>query len=177
MMSNVGCGGSSQEAHPRSATPVESCRRCILSIFHAHSAPHPGLVIRYAYLRKREYEAGREEGSKDRPCAIVMAITDDEGEPQVLVLPITHSPPHDAADAVEIPRTTKQRPGLDGERCWIVITEGYEFIWPGPDLRPVPGGDGSIACGTLPPRLFDVVRNRFLARAEPDGAVRLPRTA
>lgn len=64
-------------------------------------APHPGLVIRYAYLWKWEYEAGREEGSKDRPCAIIMAVTDDEGESQVLVLPITHSPPHDTADAVE----------------------------------------------------------------------------
>jgi hypothetical protein len=27
--------------------------------------PHPGLVIRYAYLWKREYDEGREEGSKD----------------------------------------------------------------------------------------------------------------
>ncbi len=44
--------------------------------------PHPGLVIRYAYLWKHEYEAGREEGSKDRPRAIVMAVTDDEGESQ-----------------------------------------------------------------------------------------------
>lgn len=70
-------------------------------------APHPGLVIRYAYLWKREYEAGREEGSKDRPCAIIMAVTDDEGESQVLVLPITHTPPYDAADAVEIPLVTK----------------------------------------------------------------------
>lgn len=139
-------------------------------------APHPGLVIRYAYLWKREYEAGREEGRKDRPCAIVMAVTDDEGESTVLVLPITHAPPHEAADAVEIPRVTKQRLGLDGERSWIVVTEVNEFIWPGPDLRPVPGGDGSIAYGTLPPRLFDAVRDRFLARAERDGAVRVPRT-
>lgn len=139
-------------------------------------APHPGLVIRYACLRKREYEAGREEGRKDRPCAIVMAVTDDEGESTVLVLPITHAPPPEAADAVEIPRVTKQRLGLDGERSWIVVTEVNEFIWPGPDLRPVPGGDGSIAYGTLPPRLFDAVRDRFLARAERDGAVRVPRT-
>lgn len=64
-------------------------------------APHPGLGIRYAYLWKREHDAGREEGSKDRPCAIIMAVTDDEGESQVLVLPITHAPPYDAADAVE----------------------------------------------------------------------------
>lgn len=139
-------------------------------------APHPGLVIRYAYLWKREYEAGREEGAKDRPCAIIMAVTDDEGESQVLVLPITHTPPCNAADAVEIPLVTKQRLGLDGERSWIVITEVNEFVWPGPDLRPVPGGDGSIAYGVLPPRLFDVVRDRFLDRSGQSKAVRVPRT-
>lgn len=139
-------------------------------------APHPGLVIRYAYLWKREHEQGQEEGSKDRPCAIIMAVTDDKGESQVLVLPITHSPPHDAADAVEIPLVTKKRLGLDGERSWIMITEVNEFVWPGPDLRPVPGGDGSIAYGVLPPRLFEVVRNRFLARSERSKTARVPRT-
>ncbi|MCW5573270.1 MAG: hypothetical protein KIT37_09590 [Steroidobacteraceae bacterium] len=139
-------------------------------------APHPGLVIRYAYLWKREYEAGREEGSKDRPCAIVMAVTDGEGEAQVLVLPITHTAPYNAAEAVEIPRATQQRLGLDGERSWIMITEVNEFIWPGPDLRPVPGGDGSIVYGVLPPGLFDEVRKQFLARIAQGGAVRVPRT-
>ena len=54
--------------------------------------PHAGLVIRYAYLWKREYAAGRDEGSKDRPCAIVMALTADDGESKVLVVPITHAP-------------------------------------------------------------------------------------
>lgn len=139
-------------------------------------APHPGLVIRYAYLWKREHDAGREEGSKDRPCAIIMAVTDDEGESQVLVLPITHTLPYDEADAVEIPLVTKQRLGLDGERSWIVITEVNEFVWPGPDLRPVPGGDGSIAYGVLPPRLFDAVRERFLDRCGRNKAARVPRT-
>lgn len=138
--------------------------------------PHPGLVIRHAYLWKREFDAGREDGSKDRPCAVVMAVTDDDGESQVLVLPITHAPPSVAADAVEIPRVTKLRLELDGQRSWIVITEVNEFIWPGPDLRPVPGGDGSITYGVLPPRLFDEVRARFLARAERGGAARVPRT-
>lgn len=137
--------------------------------------PHPGLVIRYAYLWKREFEAGREEGSKDRPCAIVMAVIDDDGEAQVLVLPVTHTPPYSVADAVEIPRTTKQRLGLDGERSWIMITEVNEFIWPGPDLRPVPGGDGSIVYGVLPPDLFEKVRKQFLARIARGGAVRVPR--
>ena len=77
--------------------------------------PYAGLVIRYSYLWKREQEAGREEGTKDRPCAVVMAIMDQDGEWEVLVLPITHSPP-DPADAIEIPTATKKRLGLDTDR-------------------------------------------------------------
>jgi hypothetical protein len=139
--------------------------------------PHPGLVIRYAYLWKSEHDQGREEGSKDRPCAIVMTATDDDGEVQVLVLPITHSPPRRDTDAVEIPTVTKKRLGLDSERSWIVITEVNEFIWPGPDISPVPGGDdSSIVHGVLPPSLFDIVREQFLARLERSGAARVPRT-
>lgn len=138
--------------------------------------PHAGLVIRYSYLWKREYDAGHEGGSKDRPCAIVLAVTDDEGESQVMVLPVTHTPPGEPADAVEIPRPTKQRLGLDGARSWIVITEVNEFIWPGPDLRPVPGSEGSIVYGVLPPRFFNEVRERFLARANRRGAARVRRS-
>jgi hypothetical protein len=48
----------------------------------------PGLVIRYSYLWHAEYLEGREEGKKDRPCAIVAAIRCDEsGSTRVLVLP------------------------------------------------------------------------------------------
>jgi len=44
-------------------------------------APVPGLVIRYSYLWHSEHLAGREEGEKDRPCAIVAALrpADDAG--------------------------------------------------------------------------------------------------
>ena len=35
--------------------------------------PVPGLVIRYSYLWHSEHLAGREEGTKDRPCAIIAA--------------------------------------------------------------------------------------------------------
>lgn len=108
---------------------------------------------------------GREEGSKDRPCAIVMAVADDKGERQVLVLPITHSPPANPADAVEIPAETKTRLRLDSDRSWVVIAEANAFVWPGPDLRPISGRDEStIAYGTLPPRFFAHVRDRFLER-------------
>ncbi len=139
--------------------------------------PYVGLVIRYAYLWKREFDAGRDEGSKDRPCAIVMAVRDEDGERQVWVLPITHSPPANPADAIEIPTATKNRLGLDSERSWVVITEANEFSWPGPDLRPVPGRDAStIAYGALPPRFFAFVRDRFLQRDQDEKSVRVKRT-
>jgi hypothetical protein len=85
--------------------------------------PYVGLVIRYSYLWKREFDSGREEGTQDRPCAIVMTVVDEDGDKEVLVLPVTHSPPDDPADAIEIPPATKNRLGLDGERSWIMITE------------------------------------------------------
>ncbi|MDE2250576.1 MAG: hypothetical protein KGL25_04125 [Gammaproteobacteria bacterium] len=139
--------------------------------------PHVGLVIRYAYLWKRESDAGRDEGEKDRPCAVVMTIVDEDGDKQVWVLPITHSAPLNAADAIEIPTVTKHRLGLDSERSWIVITEANEFVWPGPDLRPIPGRDAStIAYGALPPRFFAYLRDKFLERDQREKSTTVRRT-
>lgn len=126
--------------------------------------PAPGLVIRYSYLWRREHSAGQEEGLKDRPCAIILAMLDEIGELRVTVLPVTHSAPQDRRAAVELPAATKRRLGLDGERSWIVLTEGNEFAWPGPDLRPIAGGGAqSVALGFLPPTLFRLIRDQFLA--------------
>ena len=56
--------------------------------------PVAGLIIRYSYLWYREHLEGRDEGQKDRPCAIVAAVrVDENGDTRALVLPITHSPP------------------------------------------------------------------------------------
>jgi hypothetical protein len=135
------------------------------------------LVIRYAYLWKREDNAGRQEGSKDRPCVIVLAVIDDEGEQEVLVLPVTHASPDSVVTAIEIPPQTRQRLGLDSDRSWIVISESNEFVWPGPDIRSVPGGDEStIAYGSLPPRFFAYVRDQFLALDQRERAQRVRRT-
>lgn len=129
--------------------------------------PRPGLVIRYSYLWQREHTGGREEGVKDRPCAIVVAIDGEDGDKTVYVLPITHAQPPDPADAVELPPTTKLRLGLDSERSWVVVSEGNSFIWPGPDLRSRPGqGPESVAYGMLPPAIFNVVKQRFFTRVQ-----------
>jgi hypothetical protein len=80
------------------------------------------------------------------------------------VLPVTHTPPADPNDALEIPAVTKERLGLDSERSWVVLTEANDFIWPGPDLRPGTAGDlNSVAYGFLPPKFMNVLRERLVA--------------
>jgi hypothetical protein len=139
--------------------------------------PEPGLVIRYSYLWLREHREGREEGVKDRPCAVVLTLADDEGRSRVMVLPITHTPPADPSTAIELPIQTKTRLGLDMDRAWIMLSEANEFLWPGPDLRPVPGREpATVSYGFLPPRLFNTVRERFLALARHRQAQRVART-
>jgi PemK-like, MazF-like toxin of type II toxin-antitoxin system len=123
--------------------------------------PQPGLVISYAYLWHHEHRAGREEGVKDRPCVIVVAVQNaDDGTTTVRVVPVTHSPPENTAAAVELPQAVKRHLSLDADRSWIVLDEVNEFTWPGFDLRPVPGRD-SIAYGFLPPRLFNALTARL----------------
>jgi len=96
----------------------------------------------------------------------------------VTALPITHTPPADDRLAVEIPRRTKVRLGLDDSRSWIVLTEANRFQWPGPDLRPVPGDkDGTVAYGMLPASLYDLVRIKWLAAYDAGRASQVKRTS
>ena len=54
--------------------------------------------------------------------------------------------------------------GLDTERSWIVLSEFNEFLWPGFDLRFIPGANPPTAAyGFLPPGFFGKVRNQWLA--------------
>ncbi len=142
------------------------------------SNPEPGLMIRYSYLWRDEYVLGREEGIKDRPCAIIAAIRKSEDDKwRVLVLPVTHTAPNNTELAVEIPSNIKRNLGLDGEKSWIVISESNEFCWPGPDLRRTGSSDNStIGYGFLPPRFFDTVRKRFIALEEQKRTNRVLRT-
>ena len=126
--------------------------------------PHPGLVIGYSYLWSSEHQRGQEEGSKDRPCAIVLARQALAKAIIVTVVPVTHTPPSNPAEAVEIPAAIKAHLGLDDQRSWIVVSEVNDFVWPGPDLRPVPGSAPvRYDYGTLPPGFFRRVRDQLLA--------------
>lgn len=139
--------------------------------------PAPALVIRYSYLWRREFLAGREEGAKDRPCVIVAAVKRDGDRWRVVVLPVTHTPPDDPKTGVEIPLETKRRLRLDNEQSWIIVSEWNEFSWPGPDLRMAQHGDEtSVAYGYLPAKLFAKVQAAFAERVRADRALRVTRT-
>ena len=119
--------------------------------------PFPGLVLHYSYLWHDQHQRGLEEGTKDRPCVVVLAVAREDGDIVVTVAPITHAPPRTVGEAVEIPAATKSRLGLDAGRSWVIVNEINRFRWPGVDLRPVPG-KGSYDYGVLPPGLFRQVR-------------------
>jgi hypothetical protein len=134
--------------------------------------PKVGFVFRYAYLWSWLQREGREEGDKDRPCLVLAIVAvDDDGDKIVRVLPITHSPPSNATDAIEIPASVKRRLRLDDERSRIVLNESNRFVWPGPDLRPVDTETGYF--GPLSPALFAEIKRRFveLARRQAHAAV------
>jgi len=125
--------------------------------------PLPGQVISYAYLWQTEHQRGQEEGLKDRPCAVILVVANEDGNENVTVLPITHTPPSNPDLAVEIPPTTKRRLGLDDARSWVVLTEANRFTWPGPDLRPMRRGEAaSVLYGELPSSLLIKIRDGFL---------------
>jgi hypothetical protein len=118
--------------------------------------PQLGLVISHSYLGHHEHNAGRDEGTKTRPCVIVLAIDNQaDGTVQVRVAPITHSLPQNPTAALEIPQAVKRHLRLDDERSWAILDEVNEFAWPGFDLRPIPPSRDRFTYGFLPPRLFD----------------------
>jgi hypothetical protein len=121
-------------------------------------------VIKYSYLWRTEAERGRIEGSKDRPCAIVVAVKSGAGKTVAVVAPITHSPSFGADGAIELPASTKARLGLDHARSWIVTNDLNYYVWPGPDIRPIDSVRG-IAYGYLPAalttRLIETVREQI----------------
>ncbi|MEP7349156.1 MAG: hypothetical protein ABI668_04290 [Sphingorhabdus sp.] len=104
---------------------------------------------------------------KDRPSVVVVAQSLVNDRLQLLVAPVTHSPPIRADEAIEIPSKVKRHLGLDSERSWIVTSELNRFIWPGPDIRLITNKGGLTPLyGAIPEKLFAEVKERFLAKAK-----------
>ena len=77
---------------------------------------------------------------------------------------------------MEIPPRVKMQLKLDDARSWIILDEINDFVWPGFDLRQVPGSQpAQIDYGFLAPRFFDQVRERFQVLAAKRRVKRVPR--
>jgi hypothetical protein len=129
------------------------------------AAPTAGSVIRYAYLWADEHARGAEEGRKDRPALVLaLAVRNLDGATEMLVLAVTHAPPLAPDDAIEFPAAEKHRLGLDALASWIVTTEGNAFVWPGPDIRPIPEPpSGRLVYGQISEQLLQQVARSYLS--------------
>ena len=125
--------------------------------------PQGGLVIRYDYLWASERLEGREEGSKNRPCAVVLALSHSHGETErVVICGITHSEPTPPDEGVEIPAKVKRHLGLDVERSWAILSEGNLVDWDDPGIIPV--APDQWAYGFIPPAMAEDMARRMLGR-------------
>jgi hypothetical protein len=127
-------------------------------------SPQPGLVIRYGYLWAQDAAQGREEGTKERPAAVVLVVDQAAAAaPRVYVLPITHTRPAKGVEAVEVPPDVSRKAGLDAGRSWVVLSEFNEFVWPGFDLALVPGRTPpTVTYGFLTRGFFAKLRDQWL---------------
>lgn len=128
--------------------------------------PRAGMVIHYAYLWEREARKGQEEGSKYRPCAIVLSTDATDGKKRVQIVPVTHSPPSKNEAAIEIPAVIKRHLKLDDQPSWILIGEYNQFLWPGFYLGEA-GNSHTPVYGFLPQKFFQFVVDSFLAQSRP----------
>ena len=120
--------------------------------------PEVGLVIRYDFLWSHEREKGFDNGVKDRPCVVVTAIVRKaDGATEVLLAPITHSPPEDGTAAIEVPAKVGKRLGLDEERSYIVADETNSVAWDDAGIVPAEPGQ-RWAYGRIPKALSDQLR-------------------
>jgi hypothetical protein len=116
------------------------------------------MVVRYSFLWSSEARTGQTEGRKDRPCVVITAAQEAEGQCRVRVLPFTHRPTETSRSISVVPKV-KRHLGLDHDASWIVLDEVNEFIWPGVDLRPISRSRPQVwMFGVLPIEVFDEIR-------------------
>lgn len=101
-----------------------------------------GHVVAYPYLWKWQADRGQEEGEKERPTCLVIAVKDKvQNLTHLVILPISGTPPKSGQTAIEIPSLELKRAGLtDAKRGWITVSEyNYDILersWDFPVNRP-----------------------------------------
>jgi hypothetical protein len=127
--------------------------------------PHAGLVLRYPYLWARQAENGETEGRKARPCAVILALSTQQGWTELRLCAVTSRPPRQSNHGVEVPEIEKRRAGLDGDiQLWVILDEHnvdlYEqsyHIEPHSEL----GSFSAAFTKKLQRRMIDVLRQRI----------------
>lgn len=134
--------------------------------------PQGGLVIRYDYLWLWEKERGQEQGTKDRPCALVVVVPPRGSRPlRALVCGITRNEPGPPVEGTLIPSRVKAHLGLDpAVPSWEITSEVNLVEWDDPGI--VPTEYGEWAYGFLPPALAKAISTAVLARYDA-GTLRL----
>lgn len=115
--------------------------------------PEPGLVIRYDFLWKEEEEAGKIDGLKDRPCAIIIvAEPDQNNSSNVFLCPITHSPIQVGETGMEVPAKLARHLRLDSAISWVKTHQINTVIWEENRLPygVVPAFKDQVVFGKLP---------------------------
>lgn len=112
-------------------------------------------------LWNSERRGGREDGAKDRPCAVVLVTPSD----RVILCGITHTDPGSDALRVELGNETKAVLNLDAGSQWIDCSEVNETTWDDAGFAPTPEGYweyGALAAETAQ-EMLDKVRAQLSA--------------
>lgn len=116
--------------------------------------PTQGLVVTFNYLWAGERDSGSDEARKARPCMVVAVAAPRNpvlgSALEIVVVPITHTPPMADTLAMSVPDQHKAAMGLDPEPCWVVYSEMNTTVWPGYDLVPTPRSSNGWTRGTCP---------------------------
>ena len=129
--------------------------------------PPVGHVIAYEYLWHSQ-SAGREDGAKTYPCAVIMAMELAGPVKLAYVLGISHKPPGETERAIEVPIKLKKFLGLDDKPSWVYTDQLNVFAWPGPDLRPGdhistrPAAKDNAVIGPLPSYWFETLKHHLI---------------
>lgn len=81
-----------------------------------------GAILEYAYLWRRQADAGEESGRKDRPVCLALTLGTAPDRMQLFLFPITSQEPHHDRAALAISQIECRRGGLTFP-AWLILDE------------------------------------------------------